>query len=159
MNLPEHRFWDHVELGDDGVCWPWKLSRLRDGYGRFVEAGQHYVAHRFAFFLVNGWWPLEVRHSCDNKPCCNPAHLLGGTHADNVRDAVERGRLRNRPTARGVNHGMAKLDDEKVRDIRRRYAAGETTGSIALTYGVVHSAVSNICSKKRWKHVESSGEA
>ena len=43
--------------------------------------------------MAHGYVPEVVRHACDNPPCCNPLHLLGGTHADNVADKVRRGRV------------------------------------------------------------------
>jgi len=38
---------------------------------------------------------LWVLHHCDNPPCVNPDHLYLGTVVENVRDAMERGRISN----------------------------------------------------------------
>jgi hypothetical protein len=35
---------------------------------------------------------MVIRHKCDNPPCCNPKHLIIGTHSDNAKDRVRRGR-------------------------------------------------------------------
>jgi hypothetical protein len=51
-------------------------------------------AHRVAWTLTYGPIPknLCVLHHCDNKPCCNPAHLFLGTKVDNARDMIVKGR-------------------------------------------------------------------
>lgn len=36
--------------------------------------------------------PMVVRHTCDNRKCINPEHLVPGTHRENMKDMVERGR-------------------------------------------------------------------
>lgn len=93
------RFWSKVERnGDD--CWLWVGEKHSHGYGVFAFWGpagkrQRWLAHRL-MLLIHGV-ELEdsevvVRHACDNPPCVNPNHLLTGTQADNVRDAIERDR-------------------------------------------------------------------
>lgn len=75
-------------------------TRRPDGYGVTqvtIGKGSRVViyAHRLAFERAWGI-PIPpgmvVRHTCDNPPCVNPLHLQLGTHADNNRDQVERGR-------------------------------------------------------------------
>lgn len=38
-----------------------------------------------------------ARHTCDNPPCVNPDHIVEGTQAQNVADAVERDRIARGP--------------------------------------------------------------
>ena len=66
-------------------CMEWEKCG-QHGYG-----GKTARAHRVVFFLTNGWWPKVVRHTCDNKRCVNPVHLLGGTQKENIQDSIERG--------------------------------------------------------------------
>lgn len=64
------------------------------GYGGMYYRGKNWRSHRLAFFLATGSIDpkLDVMHSCDNPPCCNPAHLSQGTRRQNIRDAISRGR-------------------------------------------------------------------
>lgn len=80
---------------DDTECWEWSKSRNREKYGVIPHGGKHLRAHRATYELANGTKipkGLVIRHKCDNPPCVNPKHLELGTHADNVRDRVARGR-------------------------------------------------------------------
>lgn len=91
----EQRFWRDVDKRGPDECWPWKRSTMRGGYGRFpVTSRNQQRAHRYAYELTHGPIPKDIVicHRCDNPPCCNPAHLFAGTHADNVRDRVAKGR-------------------------------------------------------------------
>jgi hypothetical protein len=92
------RFWPKVDVRRDDECWPWTAARIPKGYGSLggvqINGKQHTQvgAHRVSYFLAHGRWPRLVRHTCDNPPCVNPAHLLDGDERSNARDMVERGR-------------------------------------------------------------------
>lgn len=94
------RFHGNLIATPDG-CVEWNGERNKAGYGIFRVSRSgvpvRRLAHRVAYRLANNVIPpvgLVVRHACDNPPCCASTHLLLGTHADNVQDAVDRGRLR-----------------------------------------------------------------
>lgn len=138
-------FWARVDIRGPDECWPWKQS---DGdYGFCAFEGKPRAVHKVAFRLTHGYWPPYLRHSCDNPPCCNPAHLLEGTHRDNMDDMVER-----RRRARGEASPQAKLTEADVRAIR---VDSRSTREIAKAYSLTSSShVSRIRSRKNWKHVE-----
>lgn len=52
------------------------------------------MAHRLAWALANGADPagMQVMHTCDNRRCVNPEHLVLGTNRDNVADMKAKGR-------------------------------------------------------------------
>jgi hypothetical protein len=89
------RFRSQIEQGPG--CWEWTGEKNSKGYGRFTiyRDGKRVrlLAHRLALALMLGREPIGSRHSCDNPPCCRDDHLLEGTQTENMRDAVERGRL------------------------------------------------------------------
>lgn len=71
-----------------------------DGYGsiqtRVNGKKKHYLVHRVVYSHFNNNIHLSrdniIMHTCDNPPCCNIKHLRLGTHADNSRDKVLKGR-------------------------------------------------------------------
>lgn len=129
-----------------GECWGFLGFRNLSGYGQMTEGGRVVGAHRVAWELANGPIPpgLEVCHSCDNPPCCNPDHLFLGTHAENMTDAGRKGRAWRRGDQNEANANH-RLSDIQVAAIRQRYAAGGVSQrSLAREFGVTQAQVWNI---------------
>lgn len=132
----ETDFWARTER--NGECLDWK-GCLVSGYGHVSWKGKKIRAHKLAFFLVHGRWPRGVlRHSCDRKQCVESGHLIEGTQAENMKDAVERGQIR-----RGERHRSAKLTVEKVEEARRLHSEGWSFEKIGRHFGV-----SNVSARK-----------
>lgn len=104
VGLTERTFeqvvWEKIAVAGPDECWEWQAARCSKSSGNHgqvwsPQAQRLVYAHRVVWEFANGELldPYTVvRHTCDNPPCCNPAHLVAGTQADNVRDMVERGR-------------------------------------------------------------------
>ena len=94
-----------------GACREFQGSRNEHGYGiRQGRAARRFgtkYVHRQVWIMANGPIPpgMVVRHSCDNPACFLLAHMQLGTQADNVADAVERGRNWTPPFATHCKNG------------------------------------------------------
>ena len=80
-------------------CWDWTGGiHIQTGYGRLVMTNRKAIlAHRASHLIYNAHDPITeqkpfVLHSCDRPICVNPNHLRAGNNADNVQDAIDRGR-------------------------------------------------------------------
>jgi hypothetical protein len=135
--------------GGPDACHPWIASVNHSGYGHFRADEQMHLAHRWAYARFVG--PLGdgevVRHSCDNPPCQNLGHLISGTVKENVQDMYERGRA---PDHRGAGNPRAKLNEEKVKEIR---ASTEAVAVLADRYGVSTQLISTIRLRQTWTHI------
>ncbi len=124
-------------------CRVWQGVTGTNGYGQVRIDGVVRLPHRVAWHLASGPIPrgLFVCHRCDNPPCINVDHLFLGTHAENMRDMVSKGR-----STRGGRNGNAKLDGDSVALIRAELAAGKTKAEIAraLNFRVPEIVFANV---------------
>ncbi len=108
------------------------------------------MAHRLAYEFTHGPIPegQEIRHQCHNRVCCNPEHMLLGSHAENVQDMVRADRH-----PRGESMGQSKLTDEGVRLLRREVPLGTSIRSMATLLGVSSVTALKAYRRETWKHV------
>lgn len=147
------RYWRYVVVREG--CWDWSGGRIGRGYGALQgEDRRVKTAHRVSWEIHRGPIPdgMNVLHRCDNPPCSNPDHLFLGSQRENVIDMVQKGR---HGVPRGIASPAARVTDDIVRDMRRRYSPGRVTfRHLAEEYGVSISCVQEIVHRRRWTHVE-----
>jgi HNH endonuclease len=87
---PLKRFWEKIQLSDDG-CWLWAGCLFQaSGYGCFFPGGygcpNNVLAHRWLWEKLNGPVPegLELDHLCRVRHCVNPMHLEPVTRRMNI---------------------------------------------------------------------------
>ena len=101
-------------------CWLWRGAKPGK-YGHTTVRGKTIDAHRLSYTIMVGPIPngLMVLHTCDVPACVNPAHLFLGTGSDNMKDAVQKGRLKPpRERIIGEGNGRAKLTYADAETIR-----------------------------------------
>lgn len=154
MYANSSKFWDKVRKTP--TCWLWTGASFRKGYGNFswkfngkvTNIGAHRFSYQLAHQVVLSRSQL-VLHKCDTPACVRPAHLFVGTHDDNMRDMVHKGRHWVVPMP-GEKNPSAKLTIKDVVEIRTRYRSGEFQRIIASDFGIRQNHVSRIVRNESW---------
>lgn len=142
------RFYDKVKKTKN--CWEWTASKYGNGYGQFWDGQKLDGAHRYSYRINKG--PLEdgkvVSHTCDNKLCVNPKHLVQTTQAANLRDMHSKGRNRSKKSylnQSGEKAWNSALTNEDAFTIRKKYRTGNYSWRLlAQEYGVSKKTIGRI---------------
>jgi hypothetical protein len=130
-------------------CWEvHDRAKNKDGYpvarikGKLDTLYRHFYK-RYKGDIDDG---IVIRHTCDNRLCCNPEHLIPGTQKENVGDMLERDRF-----PKGIRHGRAKLNDNKVKRIKKDYfKKNKTISAISREYEVDRKTIHKIVNGITW---------
>jgi len=139
---------------------PCEISHLApraNGYRQVQIGNKMHGHHRVVFAAFHGIALAElhgkvIMHLCDNPGCVEPSHLAVGTQSENIKDMYAKGRDAG---IRGSRHGNAKLTEQQVVEMRKRYYGPGKLRHIDLAkeFGVSETAVRKALTGQHWTHI------
>ena len=119
-------------------CWLWHAARSYGGYGRMLYKGQLWQSHRAFYDHYRGRIPSGrvLHHTCEQRNCVNPSHLLPVTGQVNVQIG-----------------GKTKLNRRDVRKIRAMARRGMPYVEIARHFGITDRCASFVARGIQWGNV------
>jgi hypothetical protein len=145
---------DRVIRGIKTRRWPGKIIAQHLSWGGYPSVGLSdfgkrwtFIVHILVLTVFAGPCPegQEALHGPGGKLDASIGNLHWGTRQENVLD-----RIRDGTHNRGARHGMAKLTQAQVDEIRSRWAEGETQMSLATEFGTTPGNVCAIVRRKSW---------
>lgn len=165
------RFYSKIRQGTPDECHEWTACLDSGGYGLFRVGAYDTMAKapRVAYMLHHNielpprdaYAKTFVLHTCDNRKCCNPAHLYLGTNQDNMDDMNSKGRgvfVGNPPVLPGEANGRAILCEADVRWIRA-FCATKANRSEAVRkqlserFGISFNSIRDVIDGRSWRHI------
>lgn len=149
------------KIGSLGNVMSIKTSKIRKPH--FNRDGYLYVSlckygetktlkiHRIVaeHFCINSENKTHVDHIDGNKSNNNCNNLRWCTHAENIKYGWKTGCYNNS----GSNHGMSKLKESQVIEIKKLMTNGEKNYIIANSFNVKQSTICDIRKGRTWSHL------
>lgn len=174
-NMPVEGFEDVYAISDYGriallignvrrpagsILNPYKYTPKRNGIKKYFMINLNYkgkkklgnYVHRLVAlaFIPTEDMTLTVNHMDGNGFNNFYKNLEWVTIIENNDHALANGLIDNR----GTNHGFAKLNDNRVLEIRAKYASGKySQRKLADEYGVHFTTIGQIVRREKWTHI------
>jgi len=123
-------------------CWIFNGCKDAHGYGRKFYSGESYSVHKLAYTLSYSNEMIKIMekdsmlvcHTCSNRACINPEHLILRTPEENMKDILQKRTL--------------SIPIEIRKEIRDKYfAGGSTKKALSLEYktsvNIIDSIINN----------------
>ncbi|MHC4334115.1 MAG: HNH endonuclease [Planctomycetota bacterium] len=147
----KYRLGDGVDTSE---CVIWEGAKNGSGYPIKWHNGRARLYNRVLWREHKGPIPKGrcICHKCDNPSCVNLDHLFLGSYRQNTLDMIRKGRARH-PV--GEAHGLAKLTENDVREIRKLFDEGMRITDLQIKFKDKggREAVRCAARRKTWKHV------
>lgn len=146
----------YTKTGKFPSLWIDESGYLSFNIGFKVDGKQKYKTLRIHRLVAIGFIPNpdnypEVNHKNGDKMKNDITNLEWCTGLENIQHAWKNGLIKG---LKGQENGRAKLDDDKVKEIKRKYTRkrGEIA-KLAREYNVSWSLVKLIVTNKNWTHI------
>lgn len=137
-------------LAETDECIVWPFYCMKNGYGHLGIHTGSVLAHRHVCIEAHGPPPEDrpqAAHSCGNRACVNKRHLSWKSQTENEEDKREHGTWLDRIS-------NAKLDEERVRLIRKEFKGGASIRALAVSHKTPASTIRKVVYRCTWRHVE-----
>jgi hypothetical protein len=123
-----------------------------DGYPTIQIKRKSVSVHRMVAeaFIPNPDNRPEVNHINGIKNDNRVENLEWATHSENM---LHKAHVLKTGICSGSKHGMAKLSENDVLDMRGAWAFGARRMDLAKAFGISPSVAWAILNRKRWKHI------
>jgi len=141
--------------------WTLLKPRIHPGGYSYVDL---YKDHKYKRFFIHELmlihfvgpkpFPEAVCRHLDGNPANSlPYNIIWGTRSENAKDSIRHG-TRYQPINNGIKNGLSKLNDNKIREIRKSYAEGVSQKELSIRFNVNITTICSIVNYKTWTHLE-----
>jgi len=131
---PQKNTWGYLFVGlyENGVCKNYRIHRL---------VALAFIPNVFGKRTINHIDGVKINNFVDNLEWCS--------QKENIHHAMDTGLMQ-----KGEKHGMAKLNESQVLEIRRLHATGDYyQKALGKMFNVDQTVIGDIVNRKIWVHI------